>query len=531
MSLASTTKKLGNYLSGQWQEGKDAGNPLIDPVTGEELCRATSSGLDIGAALEYSRNEGGKNLRAMGYSARAEMISKIADVLNANKEKYYEISRKNLGATLGDNGFDIDGGIFTLKSYARSGKNLGNGTFLKEGAVIPLSKENKFEGQHYLMPMQGVAVFINAFNFPSWGLWEKAGPALLSGMPVFVKPATPTAWLTQEMVADVIAAGVVPAGALSIVCGGARDLLDHVNENDVVSFTGSADTARTIKSHPAVIANAVRVNVEADSVNSAILGPDAKPGTPEFDFAVKEIVREMTVKAGQKCTAIRRILVSKENADALGQAIVAKISTTKIGNPTNESVRMGPVVSRAQQEAGLEGIALLKTECQVLFGDAPLQLVDADASKGCFISPTLLRCDLGTNAKVANDVEVFGPVATIMPYSSTADAIAIARRGRGSLVASVFSGDETFCQTLIPAIADLHGRIMVVDAKVEGQQTGHGNVMPNCLHGGPGKAGGGEELGGLRALGLYHRRMVVQAGPHRTSALSGLANDAAPLFN
>ena len=379
--------------------------------------------------------------------------------------------------------------------------------------------------------MQGVAVFINAFNFPSWGLWEKAGPAWLSGMPVFIKPATPTAWLTQEMVADVIASGILPDGALSIVCGGARDLLDHVNENDVVSFTGSADTARTIKSHPTVIANAVRVNVEADSVNSAILGPDAKPGTPEFDFAVKEIVREMTVKAGQKCTAIRRILVSKDNADALSSAIVAKLSSTKLGNPTNEAVRMGPLVSKAQQSAAKEGIALLKTECQVLFGDAPLQLIDADESKACFISPTLLKCDLGINAKVANDVEVFGPVATVMPYNDTADAIAIARRGRGSLVASVFSGDEDFCQFLIPAIADLHGRIMVVDAKVEGQQTGHGNVMPNCLHGGPGKAGGGEELGGLRALTLYHRRMVVQANPDRTSALSGLASDAAPLFN
>ena len=525
------TNKLGNYLSGQWQTGNDDGVSLFDPVTGEELKIASSAGLDIGAALNFAREEGGKNLLSMGYSARAEMISKIADVLNANKEKYYAISQRNLGATIGDNAFDIDGGIFTLKSYARSGKNLGNGIFLKEGAVIPLTKENKFEGQHYLMPMRGVAVFINAFNFPSWGLWEKAGPALLSGMPVFVKPATPTAWLTQEMVADVIAAGVVPAGALSIVCGGARDLLDHVNENDVVSFTGSADTARTIKSHPAVIANAVRVNIEADSVNSAILGPDAAPGTSEFDFAVKEIVREMTVKAGQKCTAIRRILVSQEHADALGQALVAKLSGTKIGNPRNETVRMGPLVSKSQQLSALEGIAKLKTECQVLIGDDELNLIDADANTACFIAPTLLRCNLGIKAKVANDVEVFGPVATIMPYNNTEDAIAIARRGRGSLVASVFSGDENFCQKLIPAIADLHGRIMVVDAKVEGQQTGHGNVMPNCLHGGPGKAGGGEELGGLRALTLYHRRMVVQAGPHRTSALSSLANDAAPLFN
>jgi 3,4-dehydroadipyl-CoA semialdehyde dehydrogenase len=531
MPSNAKSPKLSNYLSGQWQEGKDDGVALFDPVTGEELRRASSTGLNIGGALNWARTEGGKNLLAMGYSARAEMVGKIADVLNANKDKYYEISQKNLGATLGDNAFDIDGGIFTLKSYARAGKNLGSGAFLKEGAVIPLSKENKFEGQHYLMPMRGVAVFINAFNFPSWGLWEKAGPALLSGMPVFVKPATPTAWLTQEMVADVIAAGVVPAGALSIVCGGARDLLDHVNENDVVSFTGSADTARTIKSHPAVIGNAVRVNIEADSVNAAILGPDATPGTPEFDFAVKEIVREMTVKAGQKCTAIRRIIVSKQNADALGQAIVAKLSTTKVGNPRNEATRMGPLVSKAQQQSAIEGIALLKTECKVLIGDAPLNLIDATADQACFIAPTLLRCDLGVNAKVANDVEVFGPVATLIPYENTADAIAIARRGRGSLVASVFSGDENFCQELIPAIADLHGRIMVVDAKVEGQQTGHGNVMPNCLHGGPGKAGGGEELGGLRALTLYHRRMVVQAGPHRTSALSSLANDAAPLFN
>ena len=392
---------------------------------------------------------------------------------------------------------------------------------------MPLAKTDAFQGQHFLMPLTGVAVFINAFNFPAWGLWEKAAPALLAGVPVLVKPATPTAWLAQRMVEDVVRAGILPAGALSIVCGSARDLLDHVEECDVVSFTGSADTAARLRTHPNVLARSVRLNVEADSINCAILGPDAQPGSAEFDLAVKEIVREMTVKAGQKCTAIRRILVPTEAARALADAVAGKLAGYKVGNPRSEGVRVGPLVNKVQQQAALEGLAQLREECEVVFGgDAGFAPVDATAD-AAFLQPTLLFCDKGVAARRVHDVEVFGPVATVLPYAGVADAIAIARRGRGSLVASVYSADSGFLGDLVPAIADLHGRVMVVDAAVGGQHTGHGNVMPNCLHGGPGRAGGGEELGGLRALALYHRRCVVQGGPALLDALSRDAADAA----
>jgi 3,4-dehydroadipyl-CoA semialdehyde dehydrogenase len=332
------------------------------------------------------------------------------------------------------------------------------------------------------------------------------------------------------MVEDVVKAGIVPAGALSIVCGAARDLLDHVTECDVVSFTGSADTAARMRTHPNVVARSVRLNVEADSVNAAILGPDATPGSAEFDLAVKEIVREMTIKAGQKCTAIRRILVPADVARVLAEAVAGKLAGCLVGNPRSEGVRVGPLVSRAQQAAAFEGLAKLKEECEVMFGgDADFVPVDADPAVSAFVQPTLLFCDKGLAARHVHDTEVFGPVATIVPYRDTADAIALARRGQGSLVASVYSGDAAFLAELVPGIADLHGRVMVVDAAVGGQHTGHGTVMPTCLHGGPGRAGGGEELGGLRALAMYHRRYVVQGGPALLDALATDAADAALL--
>jgi len=522
--------KLANHVYGQWLEGAGEGTPLLDPVTGEQLCTVSSDGVDLSRALTFARDSGGTALRATTYDARAALLAAIAEVLAAHRADYYDISLKNSGATEADAAFDVDGAIFTLKAYARAGKALGAARHLQEGARVPLAKSDAFQGQHFLTPLSGVAIFINAFNFPAWGLWEKAAPALLAGVPVFVKPATPTAWLAQRMVADVVAAGILPAGALSIVCGGARELLDHVGECDVVSFTGSADTAARIRTHPAVVAKAVRVNVEADSINSAILGPDAQPGSAEFELAVKEIVREMTIKAGQKCTAIRRVLAPATVARALAEAVAGKLAACKVGNPRSEGVRVGPLVSRAQQAAALEGLARLASECETVFGgQAGFAPVDADPQVAAFVQPTLLFCDKGLAAQYVHDVEVFGPVATVLPYADTAEAIALARRGRGSLVASVYSADVDFIGALVPAIADLHGRVMVVDGAVGGQHTGHGNVMPTCLHGGPGRAGGGEELGGLRALALYHRRFVVQGGPGVLEALSREAADAALL--
>lgn len=526
--------KLSNYLNDRWQEGAGAGTPLTDPVTGEVLATVSSDGLDLAAALDHGRRVGGTGLQALTYGERAALLGRIADVLQAKRDDYFRISLQNSGATEGDASFDVDGAIYTLKTFARAGKTLGSARHLADGARIPLAKTDVFQGQHYLVPLSGVAIFINAFNFPAWGLWEKAAPALLAGMPVLVKPATPTAWLAQRMVADVVAAGILPPGALSIVCGGARDLLDHVTECDVVSFTGSADTAARVRSHPAVVRHGVRVTIEADSVNAAILGPDAVPGTPVFDLLVREVVREMTVKSGQKCTAIRRVLAPAGVAEALGQAIAAKLAGYPVGNPRHPTVRVGPLVSAAQAEAARAGLARLRQECRVLFGGpevfTPVEAPTPAGQASAFVPPTLLFCERGLAAEHVHDTEVFGPVATIVPYADTAEAIAIARRGRGSLVASLFSDDLAFSQAVTRGIADLHGRVLVVDSEVGGQHTGHGNVVPTCLHGGGGRAGGGEELGGLRSLAFYHRRLVVQGPQRLLAAFQEAAADAALLY-
>ncbi|HXJ17999.1 MAG TPA: 3,4-dehydroadipyl-CoA semialdehyde dehydrogenase [Candidatus Polarisedimenticolia bacterium] len=523
--------KLLNYVSGLWKEGSGLGEPLVDPVTGEELARASSHGIDLGGALSFARSQGGVALRTLSYQERAGALAKIADVLAANRDEYFRISLLNSGATQADASFDVDGGIYTAKFYAKAGLALADGKMLKEGSQASLSKTGVFAAQHFLAPTQGAAVFINAFNFPAWGFCEKAAPALLSGVPIVIKPATPTAWLTHKMVEDIVKAGVLPPGALSIVCGSARDLLDHVREEDVISFTGSADTAARVRSHANVLRRSVRVNIEADSINSAVLGPDASPGSDVFNLLVKEVVREMTLKAGQKCTAIRRVFVPRAHLRALGDAVSEKLVQIKVGNPRNPEVKMGPVVNKAQQSSCFEGLATLKNECSVVFGnDRQFQPLDADPEKAAFVQPTLLSCDNGLAAHAVHDVEVFGPAATLIAYDTPNDLIVLLRRGLGSLVASIFSSDAPFTQQLVVAVADLHGRIMVVDPAVGNQHTGHGNVMPGCLHGGPGRAGGGEELGGLRALLLYHRRFVVQGPVALLQDLGSSCVDASLLY-
>jgi 3,4-dehydroadipyl-CoA semialdehyde dehydrogenase len=524
--------KLANYVSGQWREGTGAGEPLFDPVTGEELARISSQGIDVGAALDYARSQGGAALGDQTYGARAELLGKIAEVMTANREEYFRISLLNLGTTQADGAFDIDGAIYTMKYYAKIGKALGASKMLKEGGAVSISKTGEFAGQHFLAPTKGAAVFINAFNFPAWGFCEKSAPSLLSGVPVVVKPASPTAWLAQRIVEDIVKAGILPAGAISIVCGSARDLLDHVCESDIVSFTGSADTAMRIRGQENVLRRSVRVNVEADSINSAILGPDIAPGTEVFDLLVKEVVREMTLKAGQKCTAIRRVLVPRQHFKAVGEAICGRLSSLKVGNPRNAEVKVGPVVNKAQQSSCFDGLRKLKEECEVLFGgDEKFQPLEADAQKSAFVQPTLLACKNGLEAKYVHDVEVFGPAATLVAYDSLENLIAIARRGLGSLVASVFSNDPGFLKSVILGIGDLHGRILVVDSSVASQYTGHGNVVPSCLHGGPGRAGGGEELAGLRALLLYHRRFVVQGPSNTLAEMAGLSADTSLLYS
>src|SRR5881296_2777747 len=481
--------KLPNYVKGQWSEGTSPGEALTDPGTGQELARISSQGINLAEALAFARTYGGPALRRLSYAQRAEILGKMADALVANRDEYFRISLLNLGANQADASFDVDGAIYTIKYYAKIGRALADGKMLKEGAAVSLSKSNAFAGQHLLMPAKGAAVFINAFNFPAWGLCEKAAPALLSGVPIVVKPASPTAWLTHRMVEDIVKADILPPGAISIICGSARDLLGHVREEDIVSFTGSADTAARIRSDDNILRRSVRVNIEADSINSAILGPDCAPDTDLFDLLGKEVVREMTLKAdlfdllgkevvremtlkadlfdllgkevvremtlkaGQKCTTIRRIMVPRQHLKAFGDAVAARLASMKVGNPRNSEAKVGPVVNKRQQSSCFEGLDKLKEECEVLFGgDKDFQPLDADPQKSAFVQPALLSCKNGLDAKYVHDLEVFGPVATLVPYEGLGDLIAITRRGLGSLVASVFSDDASFTRETILGI-------------------------------------------------------------------------------
>ena len=507
--LFGMSELLPNYVAGRWVTGAGAGTALVDPLTNQELARVSSDGLDLDAAFSFARDVGRVALRGKTYGERAEMLGRVSKVLAAKKDDYYALSLANSGTTKNDTAVDVEGALFTLGYYARLGATLGSARVLADGEAVSLSKDEGFRSQHVLTPTRGVALLINAFNFPAWGLWEKAAPALLSGVPVIVKPATPTALLAQRMVADVITAGVLPEGALSIVCGGADGLLDRILPQDVVSFTGSAHTAAKLRRHRAFVEGGARLNVEADSLNSSILAADAEPGSEAFDAFVAEVAREMTVKSGQKCTAIRRAFVPAARFDAVAEALKMKLSKVTVGNPRNESVRMGSLVNRAQKQAVENGIAALRAETEVLFDGTGTPPVDADPDTCACIAPVLLGSRDGQGS-VVHDLEVFGPVATLIAYRDEAEAAALARRGGGSLVVSVFSNDDHALARLGVELADFHGRVHLVGPGVFKSQTGHGNVMPHSLHGGPGRAGGGEELGGLRALGFYHRRAAIQ---------------------
>ena len=511
------SERLLNHLAGRPQAGTGAGTALLDPVLGTELARVDATGLDLAAGFAFAREQAGPVLRAMSYAQRAGLLSAIVKVLQANRDAYYEISTANSGTVRNDTAVDVDGGIYTLGTYAKLGEGLGERRHLLDGEMARLGKDPLFQSQHLLVPTRGVALFINAFNFPSWGLWEKAAPALLSGVPVIVKPATATAWLTQRMVQDVVEAGILPPGALSVVCGSSAGLLDALQPFDVVSFTGSAETAAIIRSHPAIARGSVRVNIEADSINSAVLLPEA--GADALDLIAKEVAREMTVKAGQKCTAIRRVFVPESQYAAAAEAISARLAKTTVGNPRNESVRMGSLVSRSQLDAVRSALAQLKQHAQVLHDGERHALVDADPQVACCLGPTLLGVRDADATPAVHDIEVFGPVATLMPYRDAAHAFDLVRRGQGSLVVSLYGSDAAALGAAALELADSHGRVHVISPDVAAAQTGHGNVMPQSLHGGPGRAGGGEELGGLRALNFYHRRAAVQAS---TAVLSHL---------
>ncbi|RJF95609.1 3,4-dehydroadipyl-CoA semialdehyde dehydrogenase [Noviherbaspirillum saxi] len=514
---------LRNYLSGTWQQNAAVAHTLTDPVTGETIAvtGGRAEGLDEG--FEFARTRGSAALQALTYGQRAAMLSDVVKVLQANRDAYYEIALANSGTTQSDSAVDIEGAAFTLNYYAKTGAALGDVRVLLDGSASILSKDQLFQSQHVLTPVHGLALFINAFNFPAWGLWEKAAPALLSGVPVVVKPATVTAWLTHRMVADVVAAGVLPVGALSIVCGSSAGLLDALKPFDVLSFTGSADTAVQIRSHAAVARHSVRANIEADSLNSAILGEDAAPGTEAFDLYVKEVVREMTTKSGQRCTAIRRALVPTQYFDAVAEAISSRLDAVTVGNPRNADVRMGSLVSREQYNNVLGGINILAGEATLLRDGRSQALVDVAPDIAACTAPTLLGLRDADHAAVVHDHEVFGPVATLLGYRNPDHAVALAHRGLGSLVTSVFSADESWLSKTALALAGSHGRVHTVTPEVGKVQTGHGNVMPASIHGGPGRAGGGEELGGLRGLGFYHRRSALQGS---VATLQHLAVDS-----
>jgi len=513
------TERLKNHLAGQWQAGTGSGVTLYDPVLGTPLVEVDATGLDLQRGFAFARLQAGPALRAMTYQERGAMLGKIATVLQSHRDRYYEISTANSGTVKNDTAVDVDGGIYTLSTYARLGEQLGARRFLLDGEATKLGKDPLFQSQHILSPRTGLALFINAFNFPSWGLWEKAAPALLSGVPVVVKPATATAWLTHQMVQDVIAAEILPPGALSIVCGSSAGLLDALTPFDVLSFTGSAQTGALIRSHRAVTEHSVRVNIEADSLNSALLLPGAAEDTETLDLLAKEVSREMTVKSGQKCTAIRRVFVPEALYDKAAQAIGARLQKTTVGNPRNETVRMGSLVSREQYQAVAEGIGRLSAQADLLFDGRTAPLVEADPAIACCVGPVLLGCRDPEGRPLVHDLEVFGPVATLMPYTSLTQVSALIARGQGSLVTSVYGKDPAALAEAGTTVATYHGRVHVISPDVASLQTGHGNVMPQSIHGGPGRAGGGEELGGLRALHFYHQRTALQASTEVLAAL------------
>ncbi len=513
--------KLESYVQGKWVTGSGEGRPVVDAVRGEPVCHVDSSGINMREVVEYGRRVGGVALRAMTFHERAIALKETAKLLMAKKEDFYTLSFKT-GTTRADAWPDIEGGIGTVFSYASLvTREFPNDTVLLEGEMEGLSRNGTFVGRHILTSKPGVAVHINAYNFPVWGMLEKVAPSLAAGVPVIIKPATPTAYLTKTIVEEIINIGLLPEGAIQLVCGSIDDLLDHLNEQDVVTFTGSAATGQALKNHPNLLANSIPFTMEADSLNCAILGQSVQPTDDEFELFVKEVVREMTSKAGQKCTAIRRVIVPAELMDAVVDAVSQRLGKITAGDPALEEVRLGALVSKAQAEDVHARVLELCEEASVVVGgEREMALAGLEANPGSFYPPTLLRCDSPLSATRVHSVEAFGPVATVMPYHSLGEAVDIARLGKGSLVASVFTADDVEARTLILGAAPWHGRMLIVNKDCAKESTGHGSPLANLIHGGPGRAGGGEELGGLRAVKHYMQRTAIQGSPTTLTAIT-----------
>lgn len=513
--------KLKNYVAGQWVEGQDAGTILLNAINGAEIAYASTKGIDFKSALEYGRRTGGPALRKMTFHERALMLKKLALFLSSKKEMFYEISAFT-GATRTDSWIDIEGGIGNLFVYASKGRReLPDERFYVDGKAEMLSKKGTFLGHHIMVPKEGIAIHINAFNFPIWGMLEKIAVNFLAGVPALVKPATATSYLTEVMAKEIINSKILPDGALQVIYGSAGDLLDHVNENDVVTFTGSAETGKKLKMHKSIIDNSVPFNMEADSLNFSMLGPDATPDTEEFKLFIKEVVREMTVKAGQKCTAIRRIMVPDNLTQEVLNALKDRLKGNTIGDPSIEGVRMGPLASRDQVKDVKEKVELLMKGCSVAYGDlANFDIKGGDREKGAFMPAMLLYCDNPMKATEPHNIEAFGPVSTVMPYKNTDEAIELAKKGRGSLVGSIFTADNKFATDMVLGSAAMHGRLLVVNKDCASESTGHGSPMPHLVHGGPGRAGGGEEMGGMRGVFHYMQRTAIQGHPTTLTAIT-----------
>jgi oxepin-CoA hydrolase/3-oxo-5,6-dehydrosuberyl-CoA semialdehyde dehydrogenase len=511
---------LESFVAGKWQPGRGPFVDLHDATTAELITQASSEGVNFAAMLAYARDVGGPGLRGMTFHERAGLLKSLAKALTEHKETLYRLSYAT-GATRGDSWIDIDGGISTLFVYASKGvRELPNDRVFVDGSLESLSRNGTFVGQHICVPIEGAAVHINAFNFPVWGMLEKLAPALLAGVPAIVKPATMTSYLTEQVFRQIVDSGILPEGSIQLISGSVGDLFDHLTCQDVVCFTGSASTAQRLKSHPAVVARAVRFTAETDSLNSSILGPDVATGSAELDLFVQEVAREMTVKAGQKCTAIRRAIVPAARAPEVLEALRATLLKTTIGDPRLDAVGMGPLASTAQRREVLGQLAKLKQESQAILDGKPDRVLGADADRGAFVAPALLYCrDPGSAAQV-HSVEAFGPVCTVVPYESIHDAVAIARRGGGSLVSSVFTSDDSVAADLIVGLAPFHGRLLVVNRHCAKDSTGHGSPLPHLVHGGPGRAGGGEEMGGIRGVMHYMQRTAVQGSPDVITALT-----------
>lgn len=513
--------KTKHYVLGEWREGKGEGKPIYDAVTGVVHTTVSTEGLDIPGILQYGREKGEK-LRKMTFMERGNMLKELAFHLLKKRQDFYEASYHS-GTTRADAWFDIDGGIGNLFANASLRREFPNQSFDVEGYPIDLSRGGKFMGHHILVPKQGVAVHINAFNFPVWGMLEKCAPTWMAGMPAVVKPATDTSYVAEAVVKEIIASGILPEGALQLISGSARHILDTVMSQDVVTFTGSAATGKKLKVNPQLIAESVPFNMEADSLNAAILGKDAKPGTPEFDLFIREIRREMTSKCGQKCTAIRRIIVPEELIEEVQTAIGKSLDMVTIGNPRLKTVRMGSLVSRKQLEEVRNRVREISETAEMVYGSLEkVELIDADAHKGAFISPILLRENQPLKHPKVHETEAFGPVSTLMPYKDLEEAIKIAKMGKGSLVSSVFTNDNKIARTYTINAATHHGRILCVNRESAKQSTGHGSPLPTLIHGGPGRAGGGEEMGGLRGIRHYMQRCAIQGSPTTITEITGI---------